>query len=139
MTNPLTTPYNISNINIPVTAVFGELDSLCPASKNAPLYASIPGLNTETILGADNFDLIGSNNATLIDILADTEGLVQPDLRDQCLIPFDYGLLDEICQNSSGKEGSCKENKNNGLLGNGKGNGSDSEEKNQAKYAELLA
>lgn len=56
--------YNLSGINIPVDAVFGEQDVLCPAQDNMSMYSTIPGLTTEIAMGYGNYDLIANNSAS---------------------------------------------------------------------------
>ena len=128
--------YPVSSINIPVTAVFGENDSLCPAIPNQNLYQAIPDVSTQIMLGATNYDLIGSNNPTLLEILAGVEALV-PDPRDICATPPQPAFDAEACYNKSGKEVSCKEgsDKQAGVSG---GIRLTSEEKYMAKYDVLV-
>lgn len=130
VTSPMMPLYPIDQINIPVTAVFGENDNLCPCSPNQSIYQAIPTLSTVEALGANNYDLIGSNSVSLVDILADVEGLFVPDERDIC----PEGFLEEVCYNKSGKEVSCK----SGSEKSGSNKSGSEKESKQAFKAEKL-
>ena len=96
--------YPISDITIPVSAIFAENDTLCPVAANQSLYSVIPGLYSETALGASNYDLVGSNSPSLVSILAGVEALV-PDERDVCAVPYNG------CFNARGETIECAQEK----------------------------